>query len=296
MNTPPQRQLHNPPPDPHPRRPAHAPPPDAWDCHLHLFGPAKDWPFESHSPYTSDDALPEDYLALQDVLGLRYGVIVSAGGYGRDHRHLQWVLERFPERLRGIVLARDDLRLEEANRLDALGVRGIRFFAGPPGHEWSHLPTIDPRNAALVNALGWHVQYQSLVRCHIVAVADALLALPNRIVLDHFGGFDPALGQDQPAFRTILRMLDSGRVWLKLSAPMRCADGDFPWAVMRPFVKTLVRHAPERLLWGSDWPHVQLIGRGMPNDGDLVDLMADWVPDEATRDRIFAVNPRELYL
>ncbi len=206
---------------------------------------------------------------MQEVLGLRYGVIVSAGGYGRNYRHLQWVLERFPDRFRGIVLARDDFRGTRPRRLDALGVRGIRFFAGPPGHEWSHLPTIDPRNAALVHELGWHVQYQSLVRCHIVTVADALLALPNRIVLDHFGGFDPALGLDQPAFRTLLRMLDTGRVWLKLSAPMRCADGDFPWDILRPFARTLVRHAPERLLWGSDWPHVQLIGRGMPNDGDL---------------------------
>jgi len=287
--------LHNPPPDPNPRRPRHPPPADAWDCHIHLFGPAKDHPFEAHSPYTSDDALPEDYLRMQEVLGLRHAVIVSAGGYGRNYRHLQSVLERFPGRFRGIVLARDDLRAEEVRTLEALGVRGIRFFAGPPGHEWSHLPGIDPRNAALVHDVGWHVQYQSLVRGHITVVADALLALPNRIVLDHFGNFDPALGLDQPAFHTILRLLDTGRVWLKLSGPMRCADGDYPYDAIRPFARMLARHAPERLLWGSDWPHVQLNGRGMPNDGDLVDLLADWVPDEATRARILVDNPRALY-
>src|SRR4051812_34683975 len=169
-----QRHLHNIPPDPHPRRPSHPPPPGAWDCHIHLFGPAKDWPFETHSPYTSDDALPEDFLRMQAVLGFERGVIVSAGGYGRNYRHLQWVLERFPDRFRGIVLARDDLRADEVKSLDRIGVRGIRFFAGPPGHEWSHLPTIDPRNAALVHEHGWHVQYQSLVRGHLPAVEAAL--------------------------------------------------------------------------------------------------------------------------
>ena len=270
-------------------------PADAWDTHIHLFGPARDHAFEAHSPYTSDDALPEDYLRLQQVLGFRRAVIVSAGGYGRNYRHLQSVLERYPEHFRGIVLARDDFRAEEARLLDGLGVRGIRFFAGPSGHEWSHLPTIHARNAALVHEFGWHVQYQSLVRGHIVSVAAELLALPNRIVLDHFGGFDPALGVDQPAFQTILRLLDTGRVWLKLSGPMRCAEGDFPYEIMRPFARTLAREAPERLLWGSDWPHVQMNGRSMPNDGDLVDLLADWVPDDGVRAKILVANPRELY-
>jgi predicted TIM-barrel fold metal-dependent hydrolase len=119
--------------------------------------------------------------------------------------------------------------------------------------------------------------------------------LPNAVVLDHFGGFDPSLGLSQPAFTTMLRMLDTGRVWVKLSAPMRCADGDHPWPALLPFAHALVRHAPERLLWGSDWPHVQLIGRGMPNDGDLIDLLAQWAPDEAVRHRILARNPLALY-
>jgi predicted TIM-barrel fold metal-dependent hydrolase len=270
-------------------------PAGSWDCHIHLFGPATQWPFEAHSPYVSDDALPEDFLRMQQVLGLERAVVVSAGGYGRNYAHLQSVLERFPDRFRGIVLARDDLRADEVSHLDRLGVRGIRFFAGPAGHEWSHLPTIDPRNAALVNERGWHVQYQGLVRGHLPVVADALLALPNRLVLDHFGGFDPALGLDQPAFGTLLRMLDTGRVWLKLSGPMRCAEGDFPYDILRPFARMLARHAPERLLWGSDWPHVQLNGRGMPNDGDLIDLLEDWVPDSALRARILTDNPRQLY-
>jgi predicted TIM-barrel fold metal-dependent hydrolase len=291
----PPRALHNQPPDPHPRAPRHAPPPLAWDCHMHLFGPATQFQFEAHSPYTSDDALAEDYLRMQDTLGLARGVVVSAGGYGRNYRHLQWVLERFGKRLRGIILPPVDFRQDEIAPLQALGVRGIRMFAGPAGHEWSHLPTIEPRLAQLVCDAGWHVQYQSLVHGHLVHVADQLLALPNRIVLDHFGAFDATLGLEQPAFTTVLRMLDTGRVWVKLSAPMRSTREEFPYAAMQPFAQALVRHAPERMLWGSDWPHVQLNDRLMPNDGDLVDLLAQWIPDEATRRRVLQENPRPLY-
>lgn len=262
---------------------------------MHLFGPVARFPFESHSPYTSDDALPDDYLRLQDRLGLSRGVVVSAGGYGRSTRHLQWVLENYGKRLRGIILPPADFRRNQIAPMQELGVRGIRMFAGPKGHEWSHLPAIEPQMAALVCDAGWHVQYQSLVHGHLVHVADQLLALPNRIVLDHFGAFDAALGLDQPAFEVLLRMLDTGRVWVKLSAPMRSTREEFPYSAMKPFAQALVRHAPERMLWGSDWPHVQLNDRLMPNDGDLIDLLADWVPDETTRHLILRDNPRPLY-
>lgn len=287
--------LHNQPPDPEPHTPHFPLPAMAWDSHMHLFGPAAQFPFEASSPYTSDDALPEDYLRLQATLGLHRAVIVSAGGYGRSYRHIQSVLERFGGHFRGIILPPVDFAATETAALHKLGVRGVRMFAGPAGHEWSHLPAIEPRIAGIAQDAGWHVQYQSLVRGHLVHVADTLLGLPNRIVLDHFGAFDPRLGLDQPAFTTILRMLDTGRVWLKLSGPMRCSDADFPYADMTPFAHALVRHAPERLLWGSDWPHVQMNGRRMPNDGDLVDLLAQWVPDPVLRQQILAVTPRELY-
>ena len=102
-------------------------------------------------------------------------------------------------------------------------------------------------------------------------------------------------GVDQPAFRTVLRMLDTGRVWVKLSGPMRCVPGDFPYAEVTPLARALVRHAPERLVWGTDWPHVNMNDRAMPNDGDLVDLLGEWVPDEATRKRILVDNACALY-
>jgi len=115
------------------------------------------------------------------------------------------------------------------------------------------------------------------------------------VVLDHFGAVPAAGGVGQPAFRALLRLLDSGRVWVRLSGPMRCTTEDFPYPSVTPLARALVAHAPERLLWGSDWPHVNMRGRVMPNDGDLLDLLLDWAPDEAARNRILADTARRLY-
>lgn len=289
------RHLRNQPPDPRPKRPVFCAPPGSWDCHIHLFGPARDFPFDKSSPYVSDDALPEDYLRMQCTLGMQRAVIVSAGGYGRNSCHLESVLRRFPEFFRGIVLPPIDIKAAEIERLHRIGVRGVRMFAGPAGHEWSHLPRIDARIAELAHAQGWHVQYQSLQHGFLIEVADQLLALPTPVVLDHFGAFDAREGVDGPGFRTVLRMLETGKTWLKLSAPMRSTDEEFPYSRMTPFARMLVKHSPERLLWGSDWPHVQLHDRSMPNDGELVDLLAEWIPDTALRQRVFTRNPLALY-
>jgi predicted TIM-barrel fold metal-dependent hydrolase len=292
----PPQALRNSPPDSHPHKPRHPVPAGSWDCHIHLFGPASEFPFAPESPYLSDDALPEHYLANQDVLGLSRAVVVSGGGYGTDYRHLRSVLERFGPRLRGIMLSRDDLTREELAELDRLGVRGVRMFGAPRGNEWHHLPRIDARLTAMVQELGWHVQYHSITRDDIEHAAARLLRLPGRIVIDHFGMFDPRLGLEQPGFKAVLELLDSGRVWVKLSGPMRAArEEEFPYPSMTRYARALVAHAPERMLWGSDWPHVQMNGRVMPNDGDLLDLLAEWVPDQATRFRILAENPVELY-
>jgi len=292
----PRRALHNPPPDPNPRKPHFTIPAGSWDCHIHIFGPASRFPFSPQSPYISDDALPEHYLANQDALGLQRAVVVSAGGYGTDYSHLRWVLENFGERLRGIILSRADFKLDEMSELARLGVRGVRMFGAPAGNEWDHLPRIDARIAAMVQELGWHVQYHSITRDDIEHAADELLKLPGQIVVDHFGMFDPRLGLDQPGFTALRRMLDSGRVWIKLSGPMRAArEEEYPYPSMTAYAHALVEQAPERMVWGSDWPHVQMNGRIMPNDGDLLGLLAEWVPDEAVRSRILAENPLQLY-
>jgi predicted TIM-barrel fold metal-dependent hydrolase len=279
------------PPDPNPKKPKLTLPSGACDTHIHLFGPANKYQFASDSPYTSRDALPEESIALQDRLGLSYAVIVSPGGYGSNYELLADVLTRFPERFRGIALLPGNTPSSEIARLTRLGVKGLRMMSAGRG---SHVPHYSKEIAARAFEHGWHVQFYPH-DTDIIEYADKLLALPNDIVLDHFASVPAAGGVDQPAFKTVLRMLDTGRVWVKLSGPMRVTPQDLPYAPVTPLARALVQHAPERLVWGSDWPHVNMNNRLMPNDGDLVDLLLDWVPDEKTRNRILVDNASALY-
>ncbi|MBR0642518.1 amidohydrolase family protein [Plastoroseomonas hellenica] len=280
-----------PPPDPNPRTPKLRCPPGSVDCQIHLFGPATEYPFDPGSKYISADMLPEESIRIQDILGLDHAVIVSGGGYGMDTRHLCDTLRRFPDRFRGVALLPGDTTQAEMERLQGLGVRGTRFVA--PRHGL-HLPQISERVAAIAAELGWVIQFYP-GRGELEEFADRLLALPGRIVLDHFAALDARSGTDQPAFRALLRMLDSGRVWVRLSGPMRCTQEEFPYPSVTPIARALVAHAPERMVWGSDWPHVNMQGRVMPNDGDLLDLLLDWAPDEAVRNRILSDQARALY-
>ena len=279
------------PPDPHPRRPRTPAPAGAIDCHVHLFGPASRYPFHPGSRYTSADALPETQIALQDTLGLAGAVVVSGGGYGQETRHLEEVLERFPDRFRGVALLPNDVTKAHIARLDRLGVRGARFVSA--GHHGA-LPRLSARVAHLVAEFGWHVQFYP-AGDDLLAHEEQLLSLPVPVVLDHFAAIPAAGGVGQPAFACLLRLLETGRVWVKLSGPMRCDPGEFPYASVTPMAQALVQHAPQRLLWGSDWPHVNMNGRQMPNDGDLFDLLSEWVPDAQTRERILVDHPREVY-
>ncbi|WP_332748652.1 amidohydrolase family protein [Hydrogenophaga sp.] len=280
------------PPDRSPHKPVTPCPPGAIDCHIHLFGPAAQYPFHPDSKYVSEDALPEMHIHLQDTLGLAGAVVVSGAGYGMNPNHLAAMLARHPGRFKGVALLPEDVTPAELQRLDALGVRGARFVS--PAHRGA-LPRLSPRIAAMVADLGWHVQFYPGAD-DLVDFTDALQALPNTaVVLDHFAAIPAIGGVAQQAFQRLLRLLDSGKFWVKLSGPMRCTPGDMPYADVTPLAQALVAAAPDRLVWGTDWPHVNMNGRGMPNDGDLFDLLAQWVPDEAVRRRILVDNPRALY-
>lgn len=209
-------------PDPNPKVPRLRLPAGAVDTHIHLFGPVGQYPFAPGALYASEDKLPETYLAQMDVLGLSRAVVVSGGGYGQDYRHLVDTLKRFPDRFRGVVRLPDGTPLHELIALNRVGVRGVRFFAGPGR------PT--PTSALLeaLAGLGWHMQYYPLPG-KLEEVADMLLSFNCPVVLDHFARVDPAEGIDGCGFRQLLRMLDTGRVWVKLSGPMNIArHEEFP--------------------------------------------------------------------
>lgn len=281
-----------PPPDPNPKPPRMAVPSGGWDCQIHLFGPQKQYAFTPESPYVSGEALPETAIHLMDTLGLAKCIVVSGGGYGRNYSYMEDVLKRYPDRFVGVILPPDELPDAEFARLDALGVRGVRFVSARRAF---NLPQILPDMAAQAENIGWPVHFYPHGE-DIIDYAQPLLDLrSNKIVLDHFGSVPAANGVDQPAMKTILKMLDTGRVWIKLSGPMRCVKGDMPYAEVTPIARKLIEHAPERMVWGSDWPHVNMLDRGMPNDGELFDLLAQWAPSEADRKRILVTNPNALY-
>jgi predicted TIM-barrel fold metal-dependent hydrolase len=278
-------------PDPNPRTPKFRCPPGTVDTHIHLFGPAEKYAFDANTYYTSRDALPETNIALQQKLGISRAVIVSGGAYGRNPKHLADTLARFPDRFRGVALMPEDASAADFERLTKLGVRGMRCMSSSRG---GLLPTISETLAAKAAEHGWHVQFYPHGE-GIDAFADRLLALPTAIVLDHFASVQAMSGIDQPAFKTLLRLLDTGRVWIKLSGPMRCTPGDYPYAAVTPMARALVAHAPQRLVWGTDWPHVNMEGRNIPNDGDLVDLIPQWIAAAGARKQVLVDNPCALY-
>jgi 2-pyrone-4,6-dicarboxylate lactonase len=284
------REIANP-PDPNPKKPKLALPRGACDCHIHLFGPKAKFPFAADATYESREALPETNIALQERLGLSRAVIVSGGAYGRNYAVLADALTRFPDRFRGVALMPESAANQEFETLTKLGVRGLRFISAARGNV---LPHINEAVAAHAANFEWHVQFYPR-GTDLLDHAERLLALPNTIVLDHFASIPAEGGPHQPAFQKLLEMLDTGRVWVKISGPMRCTREEYPYAPVTAMARALVAHAPERLVWGTDWPHVNMNDRQMPNDGDLVDLLSEWIPDAAMRKRILVDNPCTLY-
>lgn len=285
-------QYLTPPPDFKPRKPRMKVPAGAWDTQIHLFGPAAEYPFDPDSPYYSDEVSAEAAIAMQDQLGLSKSLLVSGGGYGLDYLHMEHTLARYPDRFRGVIFASAQTSDKELARLHAMGVRGIRFVSD---RRAKNLPRIQPEVAARVRQFDWPVHFYPHGE-DLLDYAGALMALDSdKIVIDHLASVPAQGGVRQPAFRKLLEMLDSGRVWVKLSGPMRCTTEEPPYPSVTPIARALVAHAPERMMWASDWPHVNMVGRTMPNDGDLLDLLAEWAPDEDDRRKILVDTPEALY-
>jgi predicted TIM-barrel fold metal-dependent hydrolase len=284
-------------PLPRPRRPRLELPSGATDCHCHVFGPAAPFPFVAERGYTPPDSPLEDYLRLQDALGLERTVIVQPSVYGNDHRCTEDAIRRLGANARGIAVVPATIDQRELARLDAAGFRGTRLnlLHSGGGVALEALETV----AAKVAPLGWHVQIYAAPEM----LADALprlLALPVDVVIDHLGQIDPTAGLTQPGFRAMLRLLERGRGWVKLCA-YRCDLEGPPFGRIIPFVRALEAATPERLVWGTDWPHPNLPERApgvpmpMPDDGELVDALGAWFEDAAAIERVLVANPARLY-
>jgi predicted TIM-barrel fold metal-dependent hydrolase len=278
-------------PDPHPRQPRLPAPPLATDTHFHILGPAERYAYVPGREYTPPDALPTACRHLFQTLGIGRAVIVQPSVYGADNRCAMDAASQLGVPARVVVVVPYDTPDQELDRLHAGGARAVRFIAAHAGG----LPLADlERFSARAKDRGWHVQL--LLRASdLVALEPRLARLPSDFVIDHMGFIKPAEGGiAQPAFQALLRLLAGGRCWVKFSGAYRQTDEAPPYPSLLPFARALVEARPDRILWGSDWPHAVFKGT-MPNTTALYDLLGDWAPDEQTRKRILVDNPAALF-
>lgn len=265
-------------------------PPRACDCHMHIYDAAR-FPMPPHERTAPTSAAVPQYRLLQKRLGTTRVVIVTPRNYATDNRvTVDAVAQLAPAR--GVAVVHPTITDAELRRLHAGGIRGIRFSLTDPKTAVVTFDMIEPL-AKRIATLGWHVQIN--MTADQIAKGEALWnRLPSAMVFDHIGQISGSGGVTHPAYSVVRRLIDKGRTWVKLSVTYNnTKDGPPGYGDAVTVGQALVKGAPERLVWGSNWPHPNEMQK--PDDARLFDLMARWAPDEATRRRILVDNPATLY-
>jgi 2-pyrone-4,6-dicarboxylate lactonase len=276
-------------PDANLRKPAIDVPPNACDCHVHIFGHPDRYPLDANRRYTPSPASLDEYRTLQASLGIERAVIVHPGVH-LDNQVSIDAVQASGGKWRGIALLDASVTKQEIKRLDDIGFRGVRF--NPFNAKQAALTDLEAVVSKIAD-FGWHAQFHLDAR-DLPDIADRLRKLPLDIVVDHMGRMPIAAGVQHPGFQILLALLRERKAWVKLSAPNRFEDPRPPYPNLLPFAQALVQAAPDRCVWATDWPHSSEFGF-MPNDADLLDLLATWVPDARTRNAILVDNPARLY-
>jgi predicted TIM-barrel fold metal-dependent hydrolase len=279
-------------PDPDTRTPRWRPPAGACDAHCHVFGPGDVFPYAPDRAYTPPDAPFEGLRNLHRILGIERAVIVHASCHGTDMAVTLDAIARSNGAYRGVAVVKGDVTDGELESLHAGGIRGVRFnfvkhLGGTPD-----LDVFDDV-VARIERLGWHVVLH-LDAGDIVEHAPRIAALRIPFVIDHMGRVRAKDGLDQVPFKRLLELMKNPLAWVKICGAERVSSAGAPFRDAVPFAQALLAAAPDRVLWGTDWPHPNISG-DMPNDGDLVDLLAEITGDEALRRKVLVDNPTRLY-
>ena len=280
-----------PPPDPNPTKPRIALPPLSCDSHFHIFGPANKFPYAADRSFTPHDAPKEALVRLHGLLGFERGVFIQSACHGTDNSAVVDALAGLKGRYRGVALLDPDTAPAEIARLDAAGFCGVRFHLVP---HLGAMPRLDDLRAVmrLVEPHGWHIAIH-LFGKELLESLDFIRSITAPVVIDHIGRVDAAEGPDGRAFRALRGLVDTGKVWVKLSGADRISREKPPYRDAVALARILADQAPERMLWGTDWPHPN--HSAVPNDGMLADLIADIAPDDSTRRRMLVDNPAEFF-
>lgn len=275
------------------KRPTIKVPVNACDCHHHIYDPVR-FPYVPQDTRNQPPATVDVYRLLQKRLGLTRNVIVTPSAYGTDNRCTLDALEQMGPNARAVVVIDNNITDAELQKMHKLGVRGIRFNISTGGA--SDRDTILSLSRR-INNLGWHVQFWMGAN-DIVEMEAFLLTLPSPIVFDHRGHLPQPDGIEHPAFRVICNLIDRGKTWVKLSGLYQDSKiGDPTYEDTVRVGKAYVEYAPERMVWGSDWPHPTVFSerKPWPDDASMLDLLAEQAPDETLCNRILVDNPAVLY-
>ena len=264
-------------------------PPGAVDTHAHVIGLPPHFPYVSQRSYTPPAAPPREYMAMLDATGMTYGVLTQVSVHGTDNRLLAETLRNNNRRLRGIAVIDLDCPERERAALKDAGVVGLRInvlYGGGVG--FGQLEDY----AALCAEMGWHLQFLVDAK-DLPELRPRLAKLPVPFLIDHMGHFPTTRGIEDAGFKALVSLVSDG-AYVRLSGAYRNTVEGPPWRDTVPFARALAAAGPERCVWGSDWPHVANWGV-MMGVGELLDLLADWVPDAELRDRILVDNPHRLF-
>jgi D-galactarolactone isomerase len=265
-------------------------PPGTWDTHMHIYD--QRYPKAPTAKILHGDALVPEYEQIRKRLGIERTVVVQPTAYGTDNRCTLEAMELLGPGSRGIAVVDESVTDAELERLTKLGIRGIRYFMLPGGAlSWESLHKM----AGRVGNFGWHVQLQLDGR-DLPEREATLRQLKGTLVIDHVGKFLEPVPVDHPAFAILRRLVDNGRTWVKLSAPYEVSKSGPPlFDDVGALAKILAKQAPERMVWATNWPHPMKHGADKPDDAMLLDMLLDWVPDEAARRKVLVDNPAKLY-
>ena len=278
---------------PSPKKPDFVLPPGAVDAHCHVFGPSAEFPYAPERKYTPCDAGKDELFRLRDFLGFERNVIVQATCHGRDNRALVDACRAAGDRARGIATVGPDVSRDELAELDAAGIRGVRF------NFVKRLVDATPKAVFLgiankIKAFGWHI----VVYFEASDLADLrpfLEELPTIVVVDHMGRPDVAKGVDHPDFQAFLALMaDNETIWSKVTCPERLSVQGPPYDDVVPFCAAITQRFPDRVLWGTDWPHPNMTTH-MPDDGALVDFIPRFATTPTQQRKLLVDNPMRLY-